>query len=288
MHELTVIEQEIYDKLPRPPGQSYILVSEVWIIEWLSKDEKHTGDDLYQWMQTNTNIICKHHPCDNKQEVISVISQAIHEVQTKAIKPILHFETHGNDAGLSFSTHSSDILKWEELTEHLQELNLYTNCNLILFFASCHGYAGIKALTKGPRAPTNILIGPIEEILNTNLLEGAKEFYRCLKSNDSSIGEFVKSASEQAGSYFEIEDFIEFAYDPIMKSYIYKLSKATNTTDKERITQIFQELWDKMFMIDICPENKDRFGINFHTCFEMLQKNKPCLIYKLRRINYVK
>jgi hypothetical protein len=36
-------EQKLFDSLPGPPTQADIKLTNIWIIEWLPKDDDHTG-----------------------------------------------------------------------------------------------------------------------------------------------------------------------------------------------------------------------------------------------------
>jgi hypothetical protein len=49
---------------------------------------------------------------------------------------------------------------------------------LVVVVAACVGFAAIQALSQGPRAPAVALVGPDADVAPSNLLWGAKEFYR--------------------------------------------------------------------------------------------------------------
>jgi hypothetical protein len=93
---------------------------------------------------------------------------------------VLHLEAHGDAEGLEGPDGAGgrELLRWEELTEPLRNLNVATRCNLVLVAAACTGFAAVKAFKKGPRAPALALVGPLEPIGSGRLLAALKEYYR--------------------------------------------------------------------------------------------------------------
>lgn len=197
--ELTDAERTFIDALPGPPTFANVRTTNVWIVEWLSPEETHTGLKLHEWMKQRRagwSIYC---PCQTKADVLAAIKRAEDRAKTTATAPVLHIESHGGTDGLTSSSASdAEWLTWEELTVPLQRLNLATQCNLILVVAACVGYAAVQAFNRGPRAPAIALVGPDANVTASNLLEGAKELYRRWPDTRG-LTEIVESASREMG-----------------------------------------------------------------------------------------
>ncbi len=204
--------------------------------------------------------------------------------------PVLHLETHGCRDGLDDGREGAELLTWGELIGPLQALNFATRCNVIVFVAACKGYAGISALTQGPRAPAVALVGPDADVMPRELLDGTKEFYRRWMDENPNLHDVAASASQQAGAvWFEAESFTLFAYEALMSHLLVSMRPAEQRQRYERIRQLlltqndfspeevecrlnqwsgmvpatdWQRIWDEMFMIDVYPENRTRFGLD--------------------------
>jgi hypothetical protein len=157
-----------------------------------------------------------------KEEVIRSIEQAVHVTQQNSTVPVLHIEAHGGPIGIAPSRdNQAELLKWEELTTPLQQLNVATNCNLIVVVAACLGFAAIQALTQGPRAPAVALVGTDASVNESDLLLGTKEFYRRFKDEKPRLIDIAETASrEMRGTDFEVEPFAMLAYEASIEQLI--------------------------------------------------------------------
>lgn len=280
------------DSLPKLPALAGVRVTNVWIIEWLSPGEQRTGSELHAWMEQQRPGWSLYTPCGPKVEVIRSIERAARFAKRSGMVPILHIEAHGCDVGIAPSSGpSGELLTWNELTTPLQQLNVATNCNLIVVVAACLGFAAIQALTKGPRAPAVALVGPDATLSAGELLLGAKEFYRRLKDESPRLVDIAESASrEMKSAGFEWEPFATLAYEAFVEQLVTATRPAENRALLERLSQRMQkettfspeeiearlaclptippsgelqQIWDKMFMIDLDPRNEEKFGINW-------------------------
>lgn len=302
---LTDIEQKLFDRLPRPPHDGNTKKPTIiWIVEWLSPDDQPTGRQLHEWIQEHCVIGSKYFVCQSKKEVIATIERATLFASPNTT-PLLHIEAHGDENGLEGPSCAEHLetLAWNELTPPLQQLNLQIGCNLVVFVAACTGFAGIKVFFEGPLAPAVALVGPVAPISPIDLLQGSKEFYRRLKDDPPHLNNMVDSASMEAGKIpFEIEPFVVLAFEAFAERLIIsnrpeerhaqidrirdEMSTKTPYSSAEiefRITNSLpmpleklkehqQLIWDKMFMIDLFPNNLNRFGINWSTVIDMVEK----------------
>jgi hypothetical protein len=304
-NDLTTKEQEIFENLPGPPVMASIQSSNIWIIEWLPPNERHTGKSLHDWMKERRPGWSAYYSCKSKADVIKAIACATIRTQKTKMIPVLHLEAHGDrdNEGLigPGETGSLELLEWDKLTLSLQQLNLATRCNLVVVVAACTGFAGIKALCRGPRAPAVALVGPDATVTPNNLLWGTKEFYRRWMDNGSKLSDIAESASREAGTVcFEWEPFAVLAFNTMIASLIISMRPEEQHRQVDRIRQLMladnkfsdweiehrlsycpsipsqvelQLMWDKMFMIDLFPENRERFGIDMNAIIKIVTQN---------------
>lgn len=290
--ELTAAEQEFIQSLPKPPTIGSIRTTNIWIIEWLSPAEFPTGRKLHEWIGERRGGWSTLVACRSKVEVLEAIEDLARAVERTGILPVLHIEAHGSYEGLCGPNDTGGVerLSWDDLTQPLQLLNKATRCNLAIVVAACTGFAAIKAFTRGPRAPAAILVGPTVDVTGGNLLEGMKELYRRWHDQSPTIDEIVASANQQSPTVsFEIEPFVTLAYEATVHNLVLSLRPDVYEARKERIhkrlraletwseqeiesrlaslpklppSNELQRIWDELFMIDLYPENKERFGLD--------------------------
>lgn len=290
----------LFESLPAPPTIAEVRTTNVWIIEWLSPNEQPTGRQLHEWIEDRRTGWSVYHHCINKAQVIQAIERATVLSQQSGMVPVLHLEAHGGDDGLApDNTGRSELLTWEELTDPLQQLNLATQCNLVVVVAACTGFAGIQAFRRGPRAPAVALVGPDASVTPGNLLSGAKEFYRRWMDENPKLGDIASSASQEAGTVaFEWEPFAILAYEALVETVIKSARPAERLRQKERIRKrlvetglpsseiehrfaqskpdswkVLQQIWDQLFMIDLYPGNQKRFGIDMKAIVARITAN---------------
>jgi hypothetical protein len=302
-NNLSDAEQTLFDSLPGPPDAAAVRSSNIWIIEWLPPNEQRTGKLLHEWMQVHTRGWSIYEPCVCKDDVLFSIERATSLAEKSGMIPVLHLESHGSEMCLGLPE-GIEVLSWDELTEPLQRLNLVTRCNLVLVVAACIGFAGIKAFRRGPRAPAVALIGPSAQITSGNLLSWTKEFYNLWMAGNPNFFEIAANATRKVNTVsFAWEPFSVLAYDALAEQVIVSMRTDEQLKQVFRFRQrmacenrfsaeeienrlslltpslqvgVIQQLWDEMFMIDLYPENMERFGVNWSREFKMVLGSK-CL-----------
>ena len=276
---LTAEELELVANLPRPPARIDVRVTNIWIVEWLPAGERRTGLELKEWANEKRPRWASYNACRCKADVLAAIELAADVAARSGMIPVLHLEAHGSPDGLAGPDGGGrvEILTWDELSGPLQELNVATRCNLVVLAAACTGIAAIKAFTKGPRAPALALIGPLASIYPGPLLAAMKEFYRRLAAGGSSLEDICESAShESAPVAVDSEPFMALNYE----SFIEALVSAARPLDKDdsglatasldSVSADLQRDWDRMFMIDLYPENAARFSLDVAALMRLL------------------
>lgn len=299
---LTNSEIDLRDRLPGPPAMAEFRVTDVWIIEWLLPGEQKTGKLLHDWIQEQRPGCSTYSPCKSKMDVFAAIEGAITRAQQSKIIPVLHLEAHGDEDGLNDGSGGPGLLRWNELTAPLQRLNLTTACNLVVFVAACTGFAAIKTFREGPRAPALALVGPDRSLTGSDILRGTKEFYRRWIDGCRKLDDIVDNASREVEPVtFKLEPFAFLAFDAMAKWLINlarpdeqhrhiesirrrmrDLNKFTETEIERKLSHFspvpsgpyLQRQWDMLFMIDLCPANRERFGVDMAAVLEIVLQHQ--------------
>lgn len=299
MVALTPIESRLLASLERPSSSIQINVTNVWVIEWLSPADQKTGQELHAWLNQRRPGWAHLAIAKTSSDVLAAISRARETAERSQMRPVLHLEAHGSAGGIGSGMQGS-FLTWSELYPQLAELNVATRCNLMLCAAACDGFAMIQALGHGPRAGAAALVGPGSRVYAAELLESTKEFYRRQMRPDASLRDMVEHASrELSGVDMRAESFAMLAYEAFASTLIAKLREVNLAADRLRYAQRLvdevgltmeeanrriadypllaipestQQAWDELFMIDIAPENWERFGVDWLKNAEIIRK----------------
>lgn len=297
--DLSPEEEALLDRF-RAATRTYgtLRVSNIWIIQWLPSGDRETGTELADWANQRRPGWAALYRCQSKHEVIEAIASSASYARSAECSPVLHIEAHGGENGILGPDENGvkSTILWEELTEPLQQLNEATGCNLLVIMAACIGNAGVQSFTRGPRAPAIALIGPTETILPWNLLEATKEGYRLIESGDADLDDMVSGMSSESGAVAFVDHrFTAMFYDVFMSDLI----RSARPKEKEQRRSIgieqlmlrgasreqaenalkrqpeatsgvreFQQVWDQMFCIDVCPENQERFGLDMAEIYQ--------------------
>lgn len=286
MDDVTKSELSLMENLPKPPALAGVRTTNIWIVEWLSENERRTGQELHDWIKKQRPGWSMYTACDTKTDVLASIRRAAEFTARCGVVPVLHIEAHGGSAGIApFGSTDAELLSWEELTEPLQQLNHATKCNLVVVVAACIGFAGVLALRKGPIAPAIALVGLDAPVSPQSLLSGTKELYRRWMDENPRLAEVTENASREAGmAAFEFEPFATLAYEANVKMIIKRRRQGAfgkhstaNRVDHGEIRspntaswQAIQQIWNTMFMIDVEPNNEVRFGVDWKDIIERM------------------
>jgi hypothetical protein len=263
-------ERELIESMPNLRPQASLAASNVWIIQWLHEADQQTGAELHRWMQSRRPGWSHLVICRSKADVIAAIDRAALFARQKNLRPILHIDTHGCESGIEGTDGKGGVeqIRWAELRAGFARLNAVTGCNLLVFMAACTGFAGIGTLLEFDRAPALALVGCDGIIFERQLLDGTKEFYRRLLANDSTLHEMASAASQEAGDdvWFEPEVFPTLARESLIDMI---MERGRNGRLTQSDSTLMQEIWDRLMMIDLAPENRDRFKLDVARIVEM-------------------
>ncbi|MGL1959282.1 MAG: hypothetical protein OCD00_18465 [Colwellia sp.] len=270
---------------------SYFTFHKISIVESLG-DEKKTGrllaDDLaILEIKYGRSIPIEFVEISHKQDLISHLEDLIKDAQSSGLTPLLHIETHGSDDKSGLILSSGDYVSWAELEPLFRKLNIATKCNLMVVMAACFGAYANTTISILDRAPFWGVIGPVDGIYPEHLLRSLTRFYTSLYSGENSkklLASLIYTSTESDLHLYTSEWFFvksykyyvkEFCTDNFLQSKVENLKKkyqdGFELPSDESIKsffkldgkEVFEMLLNAFFMVDVHPENKDKFTIKF-------------------------
>lgn len=278
-----------------------ILFNKVWVIESLHDDDRETGKSLYNNVllpislrekKWTTEIAC---PRDRDG-----FFKALSDIETEAntgTYPIIHLECHGSKKGLELSNY--DFITWPELRDALIRINIASQLNTIIIVAACNGIYLINASTQLDRAPFWAVIGPIDEISDLALKRDFSAFYETFFQNfsgDDAINALNKgvSFSERIYHFRSAPAIFKQAYVKYHKTNCIgkgkKIRLEALVTEAMKVPDIsskgvtwarkhikaelskdlkhFIKFKNQFFMIDMFPNNEQRFSLSYDDLME--------------------
>ncbi len=202
-----------------------IRFNKIWVIESLSEKDWKTGKELYEDVLSNLQIKYQYFEAEyieinDKKELFDFFGRVIRLSQTGQI-PILHFETHGSEDGLTLKSH--ELVGYAEMSPFLLNINMITQNNLFIIGAACYAAALIQIVRPYDRSPCWGVCGPTEEILPMDLFIGYRAFYfEAFKSRNMNLAleELKKTIPHQAKNFQLISS--EYFFFIALKKYFTK------------------------------------------------------------------
>lgn len=269
--QLTEDEMAVYNALPGPPAAGGARVNRIVIIEWLLDDDRKTGTELHEWLESRRPGWSMLVTCSSAEDFAQCFAVLTEVTRTTGTIPLVHIEAHASEEGIEGPDGPGRIgqIPWEVMAVPLRALNEATRCNLAVFVATCIGYAVVKALNEGPRAPAIAVVGPGASVLPGDLLRASKEFYRRFDDAGAELHAMAASSSREAGTVdFFVEPFAVLAYDAMWVVIIQTLRNPK--LDRAAVASLYQRTWDELFMIDVVEENRRRFGIDVRAAVDQV------------------
>lgn len=263
------------------------------IIQSLPEDQLQTGKMLYEDIDTINNaydlrLDLKFYKIKSKEDFLNLLLNLIQDVKESGLIPILHIEVHGNKKGFELS--SGDFVTWKDLKKSLIELNIATRNNLFIVLAACYGAYLMEILLPTDRSPCWGLVGPKDETYGDVLLKSLRAFYTELLMTGNG-GNAVKLLNAEVPDGVEgyYLTSAEIFFEKVFKKYyavnytkqgikkralnLYNNFKEINKhvpsisifkknllIEKKKSFKKYKKIF---FMIDLYPENKNRFRIEY-------------------------
>ncbi|MDF1676678.1 MAG: hypothetical protein P1U44_13265 [Vicingaceae bacterium] len=273
-----------------------ITFNKIYVIESLPDNETKTGTDLHndiirRRLWSHKNISSELNIINSKLEFLNLFETVKTEIKENKIIPYFHFEIHGNKNG--FFLKSNEQVNWIELHHRLMELNMLVKNNTWLSLATCFGAYIYSIVKPTDRSPFYGYIGPWEEIDIRDIPMSYERFFETLLENFD-IKEAVKalnlsnphkpidykiydsnSVFQRVFDKYETDFYKEPRFserleqiandginDPrneglnLTREFFIDNAKGILLNEKEDIRNRY---FEKFHMIDLYPENRERF-----------------------------
>ena len=228
---------------------------------------------------------------NTKREFIDILDSLTRKAQDDASFPVLHIEAHGSSDQQGIILQSNEFISWTDLKPHLKNLNVATRLNLLVVLSSCYGAHFASHLTPSDSAPCWGLVGPTKALKGPELLGSFSAFYQEVFASGSGgmAVEKLNESSPKGDINYYFTDATTFFIN-VYKNYLAKhctkkayedraramrkqlkkgnlseipsigeLRRKLKSTEKD----FFEKYKEKYFMIDLFPENKNRFKVTY-------------------------
>lgn len=132
--------------------------------------------------------------------------------------PIIHIEAHGDsNSGIEIGD-NREVFPWENLVEHLREINIATKNNTGVFLAACEGLYAIRQVDIFKPTPFSFVIGSQEKVSSGEFDSFTIKFHEKLiksKSVSTAMTEIPKKMQ-----LFHSEQFFVIAIGKHFKKYM--------------------------------------------------------------------
>lgn len=177
---------------------SSLTFNSVILVESLSDGDLKTGRDLFETVMAPANFhdpsfLAELYTAHSSADLLGILRHVEELVRTRGLRPILHLEMHGSEAGIRMA--NGDRLAWRDIAQSLARINRLTEMNLLVVAALCHGWFMIDILRPIDRAPAFGIVGTANDIGGGALLEGMQRFYEVLLRPPHDLGRALVSAN---------------------------------------------------------------------------------------------
>ena len=165
-------------------GQIY---NKIYVCEALQDNEQSTGiqlaRDTLKPLCDMKEVYMDAYKISDKRQFMVFMNRVETQVRKQDIFPIIHFEIHGDKSGLQLP--SDEIIKWDEFSDICRVINEHCLNNLLVVLAVCHGFYAVSHATITKLTPFFSLIGPIEIVYVSQILDIFPKFYQELLNSNN-------------------------------------------------------------------------------------------------------
>lgn len=174
------------------------------------------------------------------------------------IRPLLHFNMHGNKDNGLYISQSSEYCSWDELYCSLQLLNQATGNNLAVIGAACFGLRSIMPIELNQPAPFYVLLAPEEKVHVGFLADNVVCFYRELFESGSLDTAYSRYLSDEF-KYFHCEKMLF----KVVAKYIRAGCKGKTAQERRErlLTEVFSQGMEKTEHNLRSVRNKIKMGL---------------------------
>ena len=269
----------------------------LYIIESLREGEAKTGQNLYDDMHLQ---IYYHEGLDVQLHVVqttgdwnNTMQNILDSCQHNGVFPIIHLELHGYENGIQLT--NGDLLSIDKIGEQFRQINIATGCNLFLTLGVCKGLYLLFSTHYDKPMPFCGVVGSFEVMRadDIQLRYGAfygkffetfdvGEAYAALKNTETNAPEIFTQYR-----YIQVDEIFLDGYQRYIReacassvmddralqaaaesgkilqnrSVRRKFQKEFRNEEKKRRLAYFNQARKAFYMLDLFPENAERFDV---------------------------
>jgi hypothetical protein len=283
-----------------PTYSDSVRFDSIVVLESLPFGEQKTGTWLYDnvlkpWADAHPPFRVYFNAIDSKSQFLAALDAAEAQLFQNGSVPILHIEAHGDKEGIALS--NGEHVRWEELRERLTLMNQVSGLNLLVVMAMCRGWWISQLLYPLRPSPAWGIIGPTEDVWDTDLRNAMEAFYRELLNSfnaRAALDEMNKNKPYEKWEFIletaevmycrvfnhsvnvlctpdQLSDRENEIVAEIVRRNNYHLEVAYDARDRARHMladhrQVFDFYRHSFFMLDSKPENASRFKLSYDDC----------------------
>lgn len=175
----------------------------VWITS-LEQDELETTwialDQLELFFKA-MNVGFQHFQPQSAAELITFLKEVERAAREDGLKPVLHFDTHGNKKdGIEIEA-TQEHISWKNLNDLFRAINISTGNNLCIISMACHGLNVVKEIKFDQMVPYYFLAASSEEIYEDFIECKVVEFYQDLFVNLDIVSAYENHLTSEMQSF---------------------------------------------------------------------------------------
>lgn len=268
----------------------------ILIVQSLPDTDGHPGRRLREDIEDRAalgaiNVRADLEVVQSRAQLMDVLRGAAARSRADGDKPILHLECHGSTQPDGIQTADGTVVTWDELKPELIELNVATHCHLLVTLASCYGAALGRIVTLDDRAPVMAYVGAMDSVQAGHFADGYGAFYETLLttgSGDEALSQLRNASGEEVRYFFmTAPGLLQRAYAGLERMLAaeggdwgrarilrerYRKIDVKRVPSTQEMMDIFRKtkpdtirrLADHFLMVDLFPENQDRFPVTMN------------------------
>lgn len=258
----------------------------VLIIEYLSPNERHTGEELFEQINSYAPESVDLIKCSTKNDFFAALKKAENEIATKGI-PLIHIEAHGSEwcrenKNAVIGYEGGEQISIHEIFKLLRPINIKSQFNIILAGASCHAAEYLRGIINESNDESQQLLPFVATIgfddvvedesvfafysnfyyeiikKKTPFFNAAIESNKLINPNEIAITKYSALEIEKNINSISIDDEANHLIEKVLENDNKKLDF---NFAKQLVIDSLKIIISNLFAHKYLPNNKNRFNI---------------------------
>jgi hypothetical protein len=242
--------------------------------------------DIADYKETGLRIL--YFKIERLEDLQDACIELLSEAESNNCRPWIHFDGHGNQNEDGAHAANGEFISWMTFRDCITPINTQTNIGVVLTLSACFGGSFARSMRTTDRAPVLALIGPSTAALAGDLKLDFQSFHSKVFESKS-ILDAIAALTANAGDHLYYHTSVKWFFYEVWASYklnqcnekairarAVALRKKLKNTDarvpgvasvirllKREEEAHFDKYRDNFFMVDLFPENFDRFEVTY-------------------------